>query len=92
MVDFGVDVCALFAGRGPPHEGGVGEGGPGLRFDQGGGDGGGGVVEGFLGVGEEEGEGGEEGGLGFGGGVVVDLVAEVEVGRSVGGGGWTVVA
>ena len=72
VVGLGVDVGALFAGRGPPDEGGVGERGPGLRFGEVGGEGRGGVVEGFLGVGEGGEEEREEGGLrggGRGGGV-----------------------
>ena len=78
-----VEVGALFAGRGPPHEGVVGEGGPGEGLDEGLVRGRGGVVEGFVGVFDFE---GEEGGLIVVGGGVEGVVVVVAGACAVGGG------
>ncbi len=48
MLDLLLEIDAFLAGGGPPHEGGIGEGGPGEGFDEFFVGGGGGVVEGLL--------------------------------------------
>ena len=60
MLGFVVEVGAFFPSGSPPHEGVIGKGGPGERFNELLVRGGGGVVKGFVGVFELE---GEEGGL-----------------------------